>query len=237
MRTAIRPILRALALASMLTSPLCPAAGASAPPDYPDALPLPEGCFISTLAYLATFAAEFPAEQRVPFTTFMKASQCHHTAALMTWRGEWWLRDEHLGVIRLGVTAAGRGLTERVTRAADAVLLREASRLSQARRRHILSAGHDLDKAQAVERAARLLPVPGEIYLVESGGREFRVLFFRPAPGQVAVYDPRYGTATAESTSTQAAAIVEAVARRLGYRVSAVRLDLSRLVASAGRGP
>ncbi|MBL9199047.1 MAG: hypothetical protein JNL39_01020 [Opitutaceae bacterium] len=236
MTPAPRLMLRVLAFALMLTPAHLPAAqpGPSSPPDYPDALHLPEGCLISTLAYLATFAAEFPGEQRAPFTTLLPHNGQHHTVALVTWAGEWWLRDEFLGVIPLKVSAGSGDHMERATQAAGAVLGREAKRLTLAQRRHIAAAGGGLDATQAVAHAARLLPVPADVYVVTSGGREFPLLFFRPSPGAIAVYDPRHGTAVAETASPHAAAIVREVAQRLGYGVTSVRLDQSRLLASAG---
>jgi hypothetical protein len=50
-------------------------------------------------------------------------------------------------------------------------------------------------------------------------------LFFQPAVGVIAVYDPATGTATAECERRSIPTIVTMVASRLGYSVVAVSPD------------
>ncbi len=53
-----------------------------------------------------------------------------------------------------------------------------------------------------------------------------------PGAGQIAVYDPGLGTATAETAAADPEQIVAAVAARLGYAVAGVRVG--RASVSAG---
>jgi hypothetical protein len=77
-----------------------------------------------------------------------------------------------------------------------------------------------------------LLPVASELFCIESQGREILLLFFRPGPDCVAVYDPRFGTAIARTKATSSAKVVELVAERLGYRVASIRTDTCHLIAA-----
>lgn len=248
-QTLLRRTLRAAALALMIipalpllagraTEPVVPpAAQPATPPRFQDTVHVPVGCFISTTAYLAKFAAEHPHEFGAPLTAFLGVIRRHHTSALVTWRGEWWLRDEYLGLIRLGVPVTRREITDRVARRAESTLEREAAKLSPELRARIAGAGQSgnsrIDAAREVAQAAALVPFPAETYLVTCGNREVPLLFFRPSPREIAVYDPFHGTATAETDSPRHAAIVELVAQRLGYRVTSVRRDFGPLVAQA----
>ncbi len=234
-----RRVAHAVALALMITPSLPLASGqtneTAAPPHQPDAVHVPEGCYISTVAYLGRFAVEFPGEWGAPFTAFLASNRWHHTVALVTWRGEWWLRDEFLGAIRMNLPVASRAVTAPVARHAEATLGRVASQLSRAQRARIAVIGRRFDATHEVAKAAKLLPFPGEVFLVSSHGREIPLLFFRPAPGCIAVYDPHFGTAVAETTTGNSAKVVEVVAERLGYKVTSVRPETRHLIAAIGR--
>ncbi|MDP3073101.1 MAG: hypothetical protein Q8N18_22600 [Opitutaceae bacterium] len=235
--------LAAAALVFMFTAPpLLSAAraapGPATPPDFPDTTHVREGCYISSVAYVARFAAEFPGEFGAPCSVHPRIYPKRHTVALVTWAGEWWLRDEFAGVMRLNLPAASREITETVRRRAEVTLDRRVRGLTSSERARILSLGlhgsRTLDAAHEIAEAARLLPYASALYRVESNGREIPVLFFRPSPGWIALYDPHFGTATAETDSPRDAAIVEAIAERLGYRVTSVRRDFGPLLAATG---
>jgi len=78
-------------------------------------------------------------------------------------------------------------------------------------------------RAREVSTARTMLPFATEQFRVVSGREEIEFLFFRPAAGCIAVYDPISGTASAETTSTNGAKIVELIATRLGYHVTSVQ--------------
>ncbi len=62
------------------------------------------GCYVSTIAFLARFQAEFPGERGVPLVMVRRNANTvrwSHTIALVSWRGEWWGRDEYYGVFAL----------------------------------------------------------------------------------------------------------------------------------------
>jgi len=226
--------IRGAALAFMFTAALLsPAARAitapATPPEFPDTTHVHEGCYISSVAYLARFAAEFPGEFGAPCSVHPRIYPRPHTVALLTWAGEWWLRDEFAGVMRLNLPVASREITETVRRRAELMLDRRVRRLSPADRERILSLGlhgrRAVDASYEIAQAARLLPFASALYRVKSDGREIPVLFFRPGPGRIALYDPQFGTATAETAGTNSAKLVEAIAARLGYNVTSVRPD------------
>lgn len=242
--SAASPGSRAVALAFMLIATLLiPAARAgtapSTPPDFPDTTHVREGCYVSSVAYVAKFAAEFPGEFGAPCSVHPSIYPRRHTVALVTWAGEWWLRDEFAGVVRLNLAVASREITETVRRRAEVTLDRRVRGLSSSERTRILSLGlhgkRAVDAAHEVAQAARLLPYASARYRVESNGRGIPVLFFRPSPRCIALYDPQFGTATAETDCPDDAALVELIAQRLGYRVTSVQIDPRHLVAAAGR--
>ncbi len=239
--------IRAAALTLMYTSTLLSFAATSAPapvtpPDFPDTTHVREGCFISSVAYLAKFAAEFPGEYGAPVSVHPRIYPTPHTVALVTWAGEWWLRDEFVGVFRLNLPVASREITESVRHRAEVALDRRVRGLSRQERESILSLGlhgnRAVDAAREVAAAANLIPFDGEHFRIVSGGREVPVLFFRPSPGRIAVYDANFGTASAATDIADSATIVRLVAEQLGYRAASVRPAVSlvkgEIIAAAG---
>jgi hypothetical protein len=229
--TRLRFLRPGLVLALMLTS--VPSLRASelpalrTPPAFPDAQHVLNGCFISTIAYVARFRAAFPAERAQPLTVELKKFHGLHTIAVVSWRGEWWGRDEFFGVFALGLRVPLHPdpdqLVARAQRALDAHAEREveAGRGSWAPPppRTLPAA----ERAHWITQAAAALPHPGEMYWLYGDALEFPVLFFRPAPGLVCFYEPLTGTAQAETTATHAPSVVKAIASRLGRRINAVR--------------
>ncbi len=218
-----------------------PATCESGPPAYPDTVHLPQGCYISTVAYLVRFHAEFPAERGAPQTVMVRSLSGLHTIAMVTWRGEWWGRDGRFGVFALHRAVATRRPLERLCADAGFALDRIVSRqLKHGRDSAAFDPPGELPDAarlDAVSTAAKLVPQASRIFWVRSGRRELPFLFFRPAAGAIAVYDPASGTTQAECAATNDSSIVATVAARLGYKVAAVRpeptLPPPELLASA----
>ena len=80
------------------------------PPVFADAAHVANGCYISAVAYLAKFSTAFPAERGEPAAFVLPSaggSNQPHTLAIVSWRGEWWARDEYFGVVPLGFSSAG----------------------------------------------------------------------------------------------------------------------------------
>lgn len=213
------------------TAPLA----AAVPPAFPDAAHVTQGCYISTVAYLARFAAAHPAERghtlRVDIPTF----DGPHTIALVSWRGGWWARDEYCGVFPLDRPVRERDDIAALRPRAEGVLRRLADRsvrqgkIALVRERRLTS----LERERDVSLAAALLPGASATYWVRCGAAELPFLFFQPKPGKIAVYDPATGTATADCDPVDAAELVRAVARRIGYEVCAGRSAAA--VATNGR--
>jgi hypothetical protein len=228
----VRPL--GLALFLMSTATLLPAAArasATPPPHYPDRTHVFNGCRLSTLAYLARFTAEFPGERGQPLVVRMRNADGQvrpHTLALVSWQGEWWCRDEYFGVFSLHCSVDGRVSPEELASTVERFYQKHAQ--SVMRQSHVqplvvpanLSAGQRL---RDVRTAATIIPVPHMIYWVRDGRREVPVVFFRPSAGEIAVYDPSFGTGTAECSSTDDAKIVAVIAQRLGYRAESVRAE------------
>jgi len=196
---------------------------------FPDAARIPEGCYISTAAYLAKFRTACPGEVATPLTVHLDDLNGPHTVALVSWRGHWWVRDGLLGVLPVGAALTPGGITEALRTKATTVLELRTLRLSKHKRERFAAAGERLaalrDAAGDIATAATLLPYASERIWVSCGNRDVPMLSFRPSPGVVAVYHPNHGTATAETTITSSARVVELVARELGYRVVAVRRE------------
>jgi hypothetical protein len=244
LRCPSRSGLRALACAFMVTATFSllragPDAGRpTTPPAFPDEVHVPNGCYLSTAAYLAKFTAAHPAEFASPLTIEPKAYGGPHTVALVSWENRWWIRDEFLGVVSLDRAADGAGITEQLRRHAQTTLDSRAGKMSK-RIRNRLADSADLvaaavESARDVATGATLLPFPSEQFRVQCADREIALLFFCPAPGRVAVYDPLSGTATAETATRNGRRVVELVAARLGYQVRDVSAVRGEFAPAAG---
>jgi hypothetical protein len=206
---------------------LAAAPGTDAPPAFPDAAHVLNGCYLSTTAYLARFHAAFPQERGAPLAVEPRGFQSRHTIAVVSWRGAWWGRDENFGVFAIDRSVAGTPDPEKLVRHAENALSRHAQREVAAGRgefaRRAPTTMPAEKRLELVARAADLVPHRAEILWVAGGNEALPFLFFRPGPREIAVYDPIHGTATAETDATDPVAIVSVVAARLGYRVAAVR--------------
>jgi len=227
--TRVLPGVAALLLV-MISAPAASAAGPRAtPPAHPDAIALRNGCFVSTAAYLARFQAEFPHERAASLTVELRDYDGQHTIAVVSWRGAWWGRDSALGVFPLGATVAAQPAPERLQATASAALARQAQR--EEKRGHDPYGKHPTtllspaERAAMVREAAAILPQASELFWVAVDRDEVPLLFFRPDPEWVAVYDPLTGTARARCGVGSPGEIVRAVALRLGYRAEFVRRD------------
>jgi hypothetical protein len=231
------PVSRAaFALAILVVTALAARADVNAaPPAYPDKVHVSNGCHVSTLTYLTKFAAQFPAEKGEPLIIRMLNAdgvRRLHTISLITWRGQLWCRDEYFGVFPLDCPVAARPDPEGLVRLAREALEGQAQLL-------IRTAGVTLRpappaKMSPAQRSAETAVVAGLVplaitYQVRSGNREFPLVFFHPARGQVAVYDPQHGTCVGECMVSNDDQFVSAVATKLGYRVDTVCVDPTAL--------
>jgi len=222
------------ALALFLLPVAARAAVVTPPPHYPDATHVYNGCHLSTLAYLAKFNTEFPAEQGEPLVVQMlNADGCvrSHTMTLITWQGEWWVRDEYYGVFSLNCTVKAVSDLSQLRSLAERIYARRAAEMS---RRSDAPRPPEVPSRLSVEQrihdvrlAADRIPMAHTIYWVRDGKREVPVVFFRPAAGVIAVYDPAFGTGVAKCSTTDDAKVVAAVASRMGYRADSVRAELN----------
>lgn len=236
--TGTTPVARATARISNPSSSL------SAPPAYPDAAHVLNGCLLSTLRFLDRYQAEFPGERAQTLVVRMRnadGSTQAHTIALISWQGQAWCRDEYYGVFSLDCAADLHPDLDQFGARAERKLEQHAQlmvRTGQASARSEPPAHLSAEQGlQDVTTAARLIPYTSTIYWVRCGNRELPMVFFRPTGQRIAVYDPEHGTSTADCASTDDAKIVLLVASRLGYRADSVRpeptLSQPALLASA----
>lgn len=235
-----------LLLALVLAAASAPSSYAmvdQAPPHHPDTAHVFNGCFLSTTAYLTRFANEFPAEQGRPITVKMRVAGGRispHTMALVSWQGEWWCRDEYFGVFSLQVAVNGAADVAKLAPRAERALARHAEAAlrnpAQPTAPAVPSRLTPAQRLAAVTAAAQILPIPSSIYWVRSDAGEVPVVFFRPANGKVAVYDPAHGTGAAECASADDLGVTALVAQSMGYRTETIHRDLpasATLVAAA----
>ncbi len=230
----LTPLRLALAL---LVLPVVASSAARAavvtPPHYPDATHVYNGCHLSTLAYLAKFNAEFPAEQGQPIVVQLLNADGYtrsHTMSLISWHGDWWIRDEYYGVFSLNCTTKAVSDLAQLQALAERIYARHAAEMSRrSDAPHVPVVPSRLSVEQRihdVRLAADKVPMAHTIYWVKDGKREVPLVFFRPAPGQIAVYDPAFGTGVAQCSQPDDAKVVAAVASRMGYRADQVRAEL-----------
>jgi len=225
---SLRSLLAALVFAAAGSSQAAGPA-VSAPPHFPDAVHVFNGCHLSTLAYLNRFTAEYPAEGGQPVVVQMRNADGTvraHTMALVTWAGAWWIRDEYFGVFPLDQRVKGATDLAALTLRAERLYARHAQaalRAGTARPPEPPKQFSAAQRARDVAAAATLIPVAHILFWVTDGAREIPVLFFRPAPGVVAVYDPVHGTGVVECASRDDAKITTLIAGKLGYRVAGIR--------------
>lgn len=202
------------------------------PPAFPDTVHVANGCFISALLYLARFTAAFPTERAESAAVMLPNADGNlkpHTLAVVSWHGQWWVRDEYYGVFRLAASSAQPWKPRRLVARAAEELPRLAWRAGDvAERRRQEQAVKELQGESALawrlaqlEQAKRLLPVPSEIRWCRTAGPDQPFLYFRLQQDDFGVYDPAIGTATARSPERDPDRIVAAVARRMGYREAA----------------
>ncbi len=193
---------------------------------------VPNGCHLSTLAFLARYAAEYPNERGKPVVVAMRNADGRtrpHTLAVVSFRGVLWCRDEYFGVFPLDLRASAepglRRLVDRIEprleKHARLHLARPAALQPIVAPRHLASA----EALAFVRTAAAIMPVPARVFWIRSGADETPALMFRPSRGEIAVYLPAHGTCVAECDIPSDTRVVEMVAERLGYRDATVRAD------------
>lgn len=228
-----------LALVLMATSILASRAPAAAvaplaPPSYPDASHVPNGCHLSTISFLAKFRSDFPGERGEPLVIEMlnpDGLRRSHTIALVSWKGMAWGRDEYFGVFALGRPYGAATDPATLAKAAEETYQRHAARL--VRRDGMPQRPGDpadltpAEQLREVTKAARIIPVPTTLYWAREGNHTVPLVFFRPQNGQVAVYELSHGTCVAACSVRDDAKVVSLVAARLGYQFGGALSNLS----------
>lgn len=221
----------ALALAAVFAL-AHPASAAVNPPSYPDRAHVSNGCHLSTITYLARLKEQYPAESGEPLVIQVvnyDGSVTSHTIALLTWEGQMWCRDEYFGVFRLGCKVDARPSHDRLVAKAETMLKQHEQKMM--REGGVTPCPVPPSKMSAEQRTmevramTQFIPFSTTVYWVHSGKCEVPLAFFRPAPGQVAVYDPQHGTCLGECSVKDDAKIVAAVAAKLGYQAAGLRAD------------
>jgi len=229
----------ALTLSLLMTAILAPQAQAAqgtplAPPSYPDASHVANGCHLSTIRFLSKFRSDFPGERGAPLVIEMPnpdGVRRSHTIAVLSWKGMAWGRDEYFGVFALGRPYGAATDPATFLRAAEETYQRHAARVS--RRDGMPQRPDDpadltsAEQLREVTKAARIIPVPTAIYWARKGNHAVPLVFFRPQSGQVAVYDLTHGTCLAACSVRDDAQVVSLFAARLGYQFAGALSNVS----------
>jgi hypothetical protein len=236
-----RGIRSLLAAAALVLASAGADAGVSAPPAYPDSQHIPNGCHLSTLAFLNRFVAAFPGEKGEPVVIAMSNEagvHWKHTVAVLSWHGQAWVRDEYFGTFVLGCDYDQKPAGARLGSMAEAALHRQARLAGPDAIKALTPPPESLTNSERINDvtiAASKVPFPATVFWVRTGKHEVPVAFFRPSATQIAVYEPLHGTCLAECSVRDDARIVALVAAKLGLRPDSVRADLpaaTALVAS-----
>ena len=217
--TAFRAALVAVAFsAARLTA-------SDTPPGYPDRVHLTNGCQLSSMLFLRRYTAEFPAERGVRLVVNNYSGINQHSVSLVTWQGEWWCRDDRLGIFPLGVKVEGSEMPAKI----EKTVSRELSRRAKAEYRDadLKRMARENYNPPAERRSVDVVNaasmVEGStVYWVTAGNKEVPVLFFRPTADSIGVYDPAFGSAVAVVHCSNVDQIVTAVTKQLGYKVTSV---------------
>ncbi len=197
------------------------------PADFVDEVHVPNGCYLSAVTFLRKFSAAYPAEHGRVIGFTPAGWSGGHFVAVVTWQGKWWVRDEYFGVFPANLAVGVQKEEEQFRQAVAASFNRYTQEYLKRGRlpsipwdpRKLTSA----QRVQGVNAAAGILPFESELFWVKSGKTERPFLFFRPADGQIAVYEPSNGTALAHCRASDPALVVAAVASRLGFKVDTIR--------------
>lgn len=205
---------------------------ASRPPSY-EIPAIPNGCHISTLAYLHRFRADHPAERATDVRILRRndsGCEVSHNIALFSWENSWWCRDDVLGFAALERPVRGDDNLAELTKLAETVLdrleARAAKRSAHLRRgaRATVRSAPAIDDAEAITRAAAVLPVASTPYTIGVGRDTRTVLFYRTDANDIALYEPSLGSCVARVSGGSDLAVVRVVARKLGFDPATVRL-------------
>lgn len=229
-RSARRFISLGAILAALLLAPAGHAAtrvSPCSPTDYPDTAHVPNGCYLSAITYLKKFSEAHPGEQTRVLGFAPRGWGGGHFVTLITWHGEWWIRDEYFGIFPVGQQAAPAVNPAKLDQRAANTFDRQVTVRRKAGQLPILpwlpGKLTEVQKTDSIAAAANWLPFKTEQFRVKSATGEMNLLFFRPTPDRIAVYEPSHGTAVAVCAEADMAVIVAAVATRLGYTIASVR--------------
>jgi hypothetical protein len=231
----LRPLFFACSFLSVVAAGRATAPEVSSPPHHPDATHVFNGCHLSALAYLDRFATEFPAERGRRIVVEMRnrgGRVRSHAMALVTWKGAWWVRDEYFGVFALDCGPAHETSEVRLVARAEQLYARHVATAVRAGAALPPEPPAQLspeDHRRNVIAAAAKLARAHTIYWIKDGAREVPLMFFRPSPTEVGIYDPVHGSAVVECASRDDATITALIAGRLGYRVDSIRAETATL--------
>ena len=214
------------------------------PPSFPDMVHVANGCYVSAAAYIARFAAAFPAERSEPAAVVLPnadGSSKPHTVAIVSWHGSWWARDEYYGMVDLRSPSAWPWDPVTITRRIERAFRHRAGGQPRCQPDRVPDGADPREwRLGQIEAAQMLLPVESRVIWLRSGLDDLPFLFFhRAGDGGFAFYDPGFGTVQAVSRVREPDTLVAAVAERLGYPAAApeipnVRIAMAR---AGGRTP
>jgi len=183
-------------------------------PEIKDELHVNNGCYLSASRFLAKFLAANPRAQGTVQTVILPGGEKHSIAVLKD-EGKTWGRDEFIGVFPIH-NDAQRSYDSALRRWFREATHKEIASSTGERTPHSFD-----DRLAEVKRAKALLPETqaSEIMIIPTTRGEIAVLVWNPEPGRGAVYEPSFGTATADTTLT-GKALARAALARVGFELA-----------------
>jgi hypothetical protein len=183
-------------------------------PEIKDEFHVNNGCYLSASRFLARFLLANPGAEGSIQTVIIPGGDKHSIAVLKN-EGKTWGRDEFIGVFNIH---------DDTQRAFDSALkrwFRKATEMEISLQTHERTPQSFDDRMAEVERAKALLPESqaSEIMIIPTTRGQIAVLVWNPEPGRGAVYEPSFGTATADTKLT-GKALARAALARVGFELA-----------------
>jgi hypothetical protein len=172
-----------------------PATPAGAPPWLPDSAYVANGCYISATAYVARLIQLDASWRGAPVQVTLPDGSNHTIARVLSPAGEYG-RDQYIGVFAIEAGDVQASFTTAL----------DAWKRSGGKHpyRHRMP-GSTAQRKQEVQLAKELLPEDGsDVVSVKIPGGTAAILTWRTLQGELAIYEPSFGTALTQAKITPA---------------------------------
>jgi len=183
-------------------------------PETQDELHVNNGCYLSATRFLSRFRTANPDAAGSIETVIIPGGDKHSIAVLKDGEKTWG-RDEFIGIFDI------HGDVQRSFDSALRRWFRKATEREIALQTREKTPQSFDDRLAVVQQAKALLPETqaSEILVIPTKRGQIAVLVWNPEPGRGAVYEPSFGTATADTKLT-GAALARAALTRVGFELA-----------------